>query len=139
MPDPHIHTYHCICTELVLATFTPLTSFPRRKGDGAKICKITKSDLPAPEAVVLSGSTLDESTPTILKLDDGFEKRYHMKCRRCDLNIGYRLDKSQFGGAEDGVQAGVLYLFPGALMSTEDMKEGKCMTDEADIDGTSGV
>lgn len=138
MPNSSIYTYHCLCTELVLATFTLLENLPKRKGDGAKICKITKSEVPAPEAVVLSGSTLDDDTPTTLKLEDGFEKRYHVQCRRCDLKIGYRLDKSQFGDAEGGIQTGVLYLLPGGLMSTEEMKGRKDMDGEIDLVGRSG-
>ena len=133
MPDQHIYTYHCLCTELILATFTPLENFPKRKGDEARICRITRSNLPAPEALLLPVSTLTDDTPVILKLEDGFEKRYHVSCSRCELKIGYKLDKSQFGDAEGGVQAGVLYLFPGGVMSTEEMEEGKDMETEADF------
>ena len=130
MADPHIYTYHCLCTELVLATFTPLQNVPKRRGDGSSICKIAKSDLPTPEAVMLSGSTLNDDTPIMLKLADGFEKRYHVHCRRCDLKIGYRLDKAQFDPAQNGLEASVLYLYSGALLGTEDMKERRSVTGE---------
>ena len=85
---------------------------------------------------MLSGATLDDEVPVVLKLEDGFEKRYHVHCRRCDLNIGYRLDKSQFGGAEVGVESGVLYLLRGGLLSTEEMKDGKKMGGDAESVGS---
>lgn len=139
MADPHIYTYHCLCTELLLATFAPLQHLPKRKGDGAKICKIAKSDLPTPEAVVLSGSTLNDDTPVVLKLEDGFEKRYHLHCTRCDLKIGYRLDKAQFDSAQSGVEASVLYLYPGGLLGTEDMKERRNVTGQlVDFSASAG-
>lgn len=125
MASSQVHTYHCICSELVLALFSPLDKLPKRQGDGSAICKITKSDLPIPGGVVLSGSTFDQDNPIILKLDDGFEKRYAVTCQRCDLQIGYRLDRSQFDDSESGVRADVLYLLPGGLLSTDEMKEGK--------------
>jgi hypothetical protein len=76
-----IHTYHCICTQLVLASTTIL------------------------------------------------EKRYFHKCGRCELNIAYSLDKSQFEDtkASLGVREDVAFLIPGGLVSTEDMKSGKDM------------
>ena len=129
MAESKIHTYHCICCELVLATFAPLTNLPKRKGDGSAICKVTNSDLPVPGGVVLSGSAFEKDDPVILKLEDGFEKRYPLQCRRCALQIGYYLDKSQFGETESGVRSDVLYTLPGGLISTEEMKAGRVAED----------
>lgn len=133
MPQSQVHTYHCICSELVLATFAPLENLPKRKSDGAAICKVAKSDLPIPGGVVLSGSTFEDGSPKILKLDDGFEKRYGLICRRCELQVGYWLDKSQFEEKEQGIRSDVIYVLPGGLMSTEEMKEGKDMEKGVDI------
>lgn len=140
MSETHIYTYHCLCTELILATFQPLTSFPTRKSDNSHICTTAKSSLPAPQAVLLSGSTTNDDSPVIIKLEDGFEKRYHAQCRRCDLNVAYRLDKSHFGDfeAEAGVRTDVLYIFLGGLMSTDDMKEGKDMSSSVELTARSG-
>jgi hypothetical protein len=138
MAQSHIYTYHCICSELVLATFGPLENLPKRKGDGAVICKITNSDLPIPSGVVLSGSTFETDNPVMLKLDDGFEKRYGLQCRRCDLQIGYYLDKSQFEEKEQGIRADVMYILPGGLMSTDEMKAGKNMEKHVELK-TSGA
>lgn len=68
-----------------------------------------------------------------MKFEDGFEKRSFAKCRRCDLKIGYWLDKSQFSDGENGVRSDVLYVLPGGLMSTEDMKAGKDMSGEVEL------
>ena len=133
MAESKIHTYHCICSELVLATFAPLSKLPKRKSDAASICKVTNSDLPVPGGVVLSGSAFEKDSPMILNLEDGFEKRYPLQCRRCDLQIGYYLDKSQFGESEDGVRADVLYTLPGGLISTEKMKAGKVVESEVEL------
>lgn len=68
---------------------------------------------------------MDDSTPLILKLEDGFEKRYAARCKRCDLQFGYWLDKSQFDDAEKGRMTDVLYLLNGELLETEEMREGR--------------
>ena len=133
MAQSHIYTYHCICSELVLATFAPLENLPKRKGDGAAICKITSSDLPTPSGVVLSGSTVETDSPVVLKLEDGFEKRYGLQCRRCDLQIGYYLDKSQFEEQEQGIRADVMYILPGGLMGTDEMKVGKDVEEHVEL------
>ena len=82
---------------------------------------------------MLSGSTYDGNSPTILKLEDGFEKRYGVQCRRCDLQIGYWLDKSQFEDKESGIRSDVIYILPGGLMSTEEMKASKNMEKEIEL------
>jgi hypothetical protein len=138
MARTEIYTYHCLCAELVLATYAPLSSLPKRKVDRSAICKLTNSDLPIPGAVVLSGSTLDDVNPVVIKLDDGFEKRYAARCKRCDLQIGYWLDKSQFEPEEQGRRVDVMYLLQGGLMSTEEMKEKKDMKNEVELAGTAG-
>lgn len=54
------------------------------------------------------------------------------KCQRCDLVVGYRLDRSQFEDekAQSGCRGGVVYLLPGGFLSTEDMLAGKKMDSE---------
>ena len=137
MAQSKIYTYHCICWELVLATFVPLENLPKRKGDGAAICKITDSDLPIPSGVVLSGTRIEANSPMILKLEDGFEKRYVLQCRRCDLQIGYYLDKSQFDEKEHGIRAAVMYILRGGLKSTDEMNAGKNMEKENEFKASS--
>ncbi|KAK5167058.1 uncharacterized protein LTR77_007788 [Saxophila tyrrhenica] len=138
MSKTQVHTYHCLCTELVLATYAPLQSLPKRKADHAAICKLAGSDLPIPGGVVLSGSSFDDAEPIVLNLEDGFEKRYAARCKRCDLQIGYWLDKSQFEPEQKGRRTDVMYLLPGGLMSTEEMKEKKDMGKEVEMAGAAG-
>ena len=117
----------------MIATFAPLQTLPTRKGDDAVVCKVTNEGLPTAGAVVLAESSIHESRPFVLKLEDGFEKRYGAKCRRCDLLIGYWLDKSQFEATEHGARSDVIYLLPGGLMSTEEMKAGRDMTKDLEL------
>lgn len=75
--------------------------------------------------------SVDEK-PTVLKLDDGFEKRYAVRCTRCGLAAGYHLDRSQFSGSESetGPRTDVVYILPGGLMTTAEMREGRSMVSE---------
>lgn len=59
----------------------------------------------------------------VIRREDGFEKRVLLRCGRCRLVVGYRLDQSQLGG--DGDAEKVVYLLPGGLVTTEEMKSGK--------------
>lgn len=129
-PGAGYHTYHCLCTKLVLATTGLLETLPRRDKDGAVIAII-----PKPDTSILShgfvqmapDSAVTAKSATILRLEDGFEKRYLVSCGRCGLTLGYQLDESLFEpqGAKLGAREEVVYLLPGGLMSTEEMKEGK--------------
>lgn len=79
---------------------------------------------------------LEHDVPIVLKLEDGFEKRYFLQCGRCDLKVAYRLDKSQFDGGGvggEGVREDVLYVLPGALVSTDEVRR------EMDGEGGDGV
>jgi len=92
----------------------------------------------------------------ILRLEDGFEKRWHLVCSRCELKVGYRLSTSAFSNISPAVEAGaagaqaqaqgkgqeepemgVLYLYPEGLVSTEDMVAKVDLT--ARIEGGAGV
>lgn len=128
-----VHTYHCLCTQLLLASTTPLPSLPQRTRDKASVCVLTPSSAeytPAPGShyASLLNSTM-ESKPSIIRREDGFEKRYIRNCARCKCAVGYQLDKSQFEEmkGESGRREDVVYLLPGGLQSTEDMKMGKSM------------
>ncbi|KAI9704774.1 MAG: hypothetical protein M1836_006554 [Candelina mexicana] len=88
--------------------------------------------------------TLDRK-PVVVRREDGFEKRYLWRCGRCRLVVGYQLDDIHYtttstagvgkeGDGKRGVgdqegkgkgRAKVVYLLPGGLLTTEDMKAGK--------------
>lgn len=127
-----IYTYHCLCTELVLASTTPLTKLPTRTSDRSIICPLppTINDttvLSSHHALLHGVST--ESSSIVVEREDGFEKRYLQRCPRCNITVGYQLDKSMYKdpGNESGPREDVVYLLPGGLVSTEDMMEGKNM------------
>lgn len=122
-------TYHCICTELALATSTPLPELPKRKSDGSFICNISDS------TCILHIAISAEERSTVLKLEDGFEKRYAVNCARCGLLFAYQLDLCQFEEtkSENGRRKDVLFVIPGGLMTTEEMVGGKKMEGEIEV------
>lgn len=132
-PEKTIHTYHCICTQLVLATTTPLSSLKTRTSDSSHILPLPSLSSTSPTSHYASlVSVTTDAKPTVIRLEDGFEKRYFHKCGRCELSIAYSLDKSQFEEtkAASGIREDVAFLVPGGLVETEDMKRGKDMDAE---------
>lgn len=137
-----IYTYHCLCTNLLLATSTPLPALPTRQNsiDHAHIMPLPPP--PSTNAPARRGSnhvpidhyglllsTLDP-TPQIITSDDGFEKRYLQRCGRCHLTVGYHLDWQQFDNATEpnartGKRDDVVYLIPGGFITTSEMIMGK--------------
>ena len=62
----------------------------------------------------------------IIRREDGFEKRILLRCQRCDLIVGYRLDQAHFEQIRGDVKADeVVYILPGGLMSTEEINAGE--------------
>lgn len=153
-----VNTYHCLCTQLIVASTTPLEQLSRRGGealDKAYILPVPPplsteggmdgaSDLAAkrssPHYALLLSMTLDRK-PQIVARQDGYEKRYLQRCARCRLVVGYHLDWSQWDGTGqnvDGEKKGgrrenVVYLLPGGFMGTEDMAKGKNMSKEVGL------
>lgn len=132
-PEKTIHTYHCICTQLVLASTITLENLKTRTSDSSYILPLPdlSSASTASHYALLANTTTDDK-PTVIRLEDGFEKRYFHKCGRCELSIAYSLDKSQFDDTKSssGAREDVAFLVPGGLVSTEDMKSGKDMDAE---------
>ena len=165
--QPQINTYHCICSTLLLATTYNLALLPRRAEPALDKALI----LPLPPASRLAGETTEDNAqpqksdgadveyslllsttqdrkPTIVRREDGFEKRILLRCGRCRLVVGYKLDPAHFateespavvaaGGQRDGdtelgrkaegkdEKAEMVYLLPGGLISSQNMKSGK--------------
>jgi hypothetical protein len=162
--QPQINTYHCICSTLLLATTYQLHSLPRRAEPALDKAYI----LPLPPAARLAGetaedeeenaerqtrnsadggyalllSTTQDRKPTVVRREDGFEKRILLRCGRCRIVVGYKLDPAHFKPAEGGIVGGVAgegrqkselangdvevaYLLPGGLVSSEELKTGK--------------
>jgi hypothetical protein len=144
MAEPQIYTYHCLCNQLILATTKSLQSTPRRAGESLdkahivplpSLPKATDGGSEEPPATG-EGSGSDHYTdihnarldrkPVVVRRSDGFETRYQHRCARCELVVGYQLDKAQYDGAAPaGRRQDVLYILPGALIATRDMADGK--------------
>jgi len=114
-----VHTYHCICHTLILATHHNLASLPARASskDIAKIVPLTS------QAQVVH--TIEEYKPVIVRREDGFEKRSLVRCERCRLVVAYKLDADHFEDDSKEGGAGTLYVLPGALIDTVGMMAGK--------------
>ncbi|KAF4161568.1 hypothetical protein CNMCM6069_003474 [Aspergillus lentulus] len=87
---------------------------------------------------ILLSTTLPDRKATLIRREDGFEKRRFLRCGRCRVVVGYFLDAVHFpvahGKGEDvGEVEGadqeprVVYLLPGALMETEIMSDEEKM------------
>lgn len=76
---------------------------------------------------ILLSTTLPDRKPTLIRREDGFEKRLLLRCGRCRVGMGYFLDPVHFpdNNEEDwDGDAKVVYLLPGALMETGVMVQG---------------
>lgn len=144
-----INTYHCICTSLLLASTHLLSSLPRRTQsqsndsgaqDSAIILPLPSSppegDQLPPEGYTLLLGLDKDPKATVVRRQDGFEKRKLHRCARCRLVVGYELPDQTRGGNEDVEMDGttgkgkereeeymgkLLYILPGGVMSTEAM------------------
>ena len=133
-PPMPVHTYHCLCTTLILTTTQELQTLPHREDpvqDAAQILSppidITRSDTIETETAHSARSVLlntaPERKPVIIRREDGFERRTLFRCTRCKLVVGYSLDEAHWENAEG--QSRPVYLLPGGLLSTADMSQGK--------------
>ncbi|KAI0999874.1 hypothetical protein K3495_g8324 [Podosphaera aphanis] len=137
-----IHTYHCLCTSLLLATTHTLSSLPRRSldlgsPDSALILPINVT----PPIIEGPGKTLSsrgysllcgiekDAKIKILRKENGFERRFLYRCSRCRVVVGYELSQVEMEGNTVGSdttgegqksnELDVIYLLPGGMMSTE--------------------
>ncbi|KAF8861097.1 hypothetical protein BDZ45DRAFT_287396 [Acephala macrosclerotiorum] len=148
MAPPKIQTYHCLCSNLLLTSTHTLSSLPRRStstsadssSDSAIILPLPSTppalspeseELPAEGYTLLLSLTQDRK-PTLVRREDGFEKRLLYRCGRCRLVVGYTLDNPAGGEAmdidggaegEERYKGKVIYILPGGVMSTDFMVE----------------
>lgn len=150
-----ILTQHCrFCNHLLLATTRKLSVLPRRNAgaqDQALILPLTKEEDEGEEGedvaetetdlkrgtrtkhtTLLLATTIPDRRPTLIRREDGIEKRVLLRCGRCRVVVGYYLDavhwgdslKGRKGGEEDGdgeEKPPAVYVLPGALVETEEM------------------
>jgi hypothetical protein len=159
--ERQVFTYHCLCSQLVLASTQVLSTLGRRAGQGldkAYILPLPALPRAADDAsdsdeehkqpsakaggqaensdyAILLNTTLDRK-PVVVRRTDGFETRYQQRCGRCKVIVGYQLTKPQYdAGSQNGRREDVVYLLPGGLMTTSDMVEGKAMDADIEFDG----
>lgn len=125
------YTYHCVCTTLLLVLGHPFEDLPTRSVPAQDEAVIVVLSDPVSVAtghnyLAQLHNTTRDPAPIVIRREDGFEKRTLIRCRRCDLPIAYQLDQSSF--AEPSRAQQVIYVLPGAVMSTTEMKSGKMPT-----------
>ncbi|KAE8441567.1 hypothetical protein EG329_004686 [Mollisiaceae sp. DMI_Dod_QoI] len=124
-PKPPIHTYHCLCTTLLLTSTHSLATLPRRSLttgglDSAIILPLpstappsipsttTSQPIPLPKegyTLLLPSLSKDlDRKPTLVRREDGFEKRVLYRCARCGLVIGYELLHTSQTQSQDRTQ-----------------------------------
>ena len=91
-----------------------------------------ENNLPAEGYTLLLSMTQDRKA-SIVRREDGFERRVLWRCGRCRLVVGYEIegadvmdmdvDEGQGNGKE--WKGKVVYLLPGGIMSTDVMMGGK--------------
>jgi hypothetical protein len=119
------------------ATTSPETETQRAEkreseGEGQEERTRRKQKQKQKHYTILLATTLPDRKTTLVRREDGFEKRQFLRCGRCRVVVGYFLDAVHFpvanGKGEDVVEGEgpdqeprVVYLLPGALMETEIM------------------
>jgi hypothetical protein len=126
-----IETYHCLCSQLLLATTLPLSSCRQRAGEsldkafilplnafpddlnGSKEGSTSVADQSHHSTLI---NTVLDRKPISIRRSDGFEFRYQQRCARCNLVVGYHLDNTQYNEkSKPGKREDIIYILPGAL------------------------
>lgn len=77
-----LHTYYCLCGQLILILDCPLQRLPLRKRDKARVIDKKRH--------ACRFNNVDEDEAIFLKWPNGIEKQYRQKCKRCNLPLFYR-------------------------------------------------
>lgn len=120
------NTYHCICTTLILATCYDLSSLPTRAEpaiDAASILPIRDAQGSNEQFSQLHNISTDRKR-VVVRREDGFEKRTLLRCLRCKLVVGYKVDDAQ-SESEKSNTDDFVFVLPGGLVSTKQMMEGQ--------------
>lgn len=144
-----IRTQHCrFCNHLLLATTRDLSQLPRRSGpalDKALILPLDQDSNNAElntdtetgpqdrkDTTILLATTIPDRRPTLIRRDDGIEKRLLLRCGRCRVVVGYYLDRVHYSVSTSTSASGsshnaelenekppAVYALPAALVETE--------------------
>ncbi|KAJ5169228.1 uncharacterized protein N7482_004822 [Penicillium canariense] len=144
-----IRTQHCrFCNHLLLATTRDLSSLPRRAGDSQdkalilplenRGTELDEGENTEPQtqsgrtkhATLLLSTTIPDRRATLIRREDGIEKRMLLRCGRCRVVVGYYLDQVHWGGVRKERELGeegeeerppAMYVLPGAMVETDKM------------------
>lgn len=94
-----------------------------------------------PEGYTLLLGLVRDKKVTIIRREDGFERRLLSRCSRCNLVVGYEIQEdgtamdvdNENGKGEEWFTGKLMYLLPGGLMGTEHMMSEKKLREE-DVD-----
>jgi hypothetical protein len=135
-----IQTQHCrFCSHLLLSTTRNISTLPRRSGDALDKAIIlplststssedAKTTQTQSHTTLLLSTTIPDRRATLIRREDGIEKRILLRCGRCRVVMGYYLDSVHWdtpgqghGQGEEKDEEKVVYVLPGALVGTEDL------------------
>jgi hypothetical protein len=74
---------------------------------------------------------LQDTKSTMIRREDGFERRLAYRCSRCAVTVGYEILGVERAEDAEGHAAKIVYLLPAGLVSTEVMAKGG-------VDGNGG-
>ncbi|KAG8631767.1 hypothetical protein KVT40_000907 [Elsinoe batatas] len=116
--NPHVATLYSKLEEHIFDP-SPQTSHNPHTTNGSSAEKRVKLD---------QGAKDEETLPkeSVVSLEAGFEKRYLMRCGKCEAPWGYLLDWASWSAEEgkEGRREDVLYVLKGAVEETEEMRRG---------------
>ncbi|KAJ5256558.1 hypothetical protein N7478_012662 [Penicillium angulare] len=151
-PRLQIRTQHCtFCNHLLLATTRDLKILPTRTGeakDRAIILPLEKNETELEDedtntnttfksqskhVTLLLSTSIPDRRATLIRREDGIEKRVLVRCGRCRVVMGYFLDEVHYDGAglqvrsagegegEDEKRFPAVYVLPEAVVETDSM------------------
>ncbi len=143
-----VHTYHCLCSTLLLATPYPISHLQRRAppsldhayilplpplssrtSDTTPVADVNHNNLIPTERQsdnenvlpsLLTPNVRPARKSVVVRRSDGFEKRKVLRCGRCGIGVGYEIIGVEVA-AQGGDRGRVVYLLEGGLVETEDM------------------
>jgi len=80
----NLHTYHCLCGQMLLISDKELTDLPQRRIDRSRFLHTSHRKC---KLIVM------ESDMIRVQRSDGLEKQTRYKCKKCGLPVAYQVDK----------------------------------------------
>lgn len=103
-----LNVYYCLCGQMVLIIDCPIDKLPMRRRDNARVIDSKK------HAHKLTCDKVPD--PVYIKRDDGVEKQFRKKCRKCGLSLFYH--HKEKGNT-------VIFVFDGAAVKESEAIQGK--------------